>query len=204
MDGLVRVVRVRPRASPLLLCLRDKFSRRRRRRLWQVKYGYCIHPLSFFLSLPLSLSSLGSSRVPKLRTQWSAHIVVDTIERHYLSRPEIKKVDHGGERTNAAAAVQTLLVSPFKWVTPNSNPGGFYDRRLRRRSRLGASLFQVTLALDESPNLRTSSGSYEHQGEGEHVFAFQNQQAAPHTSVNPNTYLPGQQVSQRCQSLRHS
>ena len=131
------------RPRPLLLCLRDKFSRRRRRRVWEVKYGYCIQPrLSLLWALPQSRSSE--------RAQWSAHIAVDTIERHYLSssRAEIKKVDHGDGRGRPESR-QSLLVSPSKWVTPNSNPGGFYDRRRRRhhRCRLGASSFQVTPCL---------------------------------------------------------
>ena len=88
------------RARPLPLCLRDKFSRRRQR-LWQVKYGYCVHPL---LSLSLPLWALCPSPILKLRTHWSAHVAVDTIERHYLSRTEIKKVEHGGENERTRAS----------------------------------------------------------------------------------------------------
>ena len=149
-------------------------------------------------------SSQGSSPIPKLQTQWSAHIAVDTIERHYLSRPEIKEVDHGGEsragargQTDAARFSVQMGDTQFQSgrilrSTPTTTPR-------RRRCRLGASSFQVTLWPGELSNqrvcrvIRTNGGG--------RVFAYQNPQA-PRTSVNPDTYLPGQQVSQRCQSLR--
>ena len=121
---------------------------------------WLLHSSPFFLCLSL-LWALPVSRSSELSGVLTSQL---TLSRDIICRdPRSRRWTTGAnERTNTATAVQTLLVSPFKWVTPNSNPGGFYDRRLRRRRcRLGASLFLVTLVLEESPNLRTSPGLYE-------------------------------------------
>ena len=138
-------------------------------------------------------SSQGSSPIPKLQTQWSAHIAVDTIERHYLSRTEIKEVDHGGEQsrrthargqTDAARFSVQMGDTQFQSgrilrSTPTTTPR-------RRRCRLGASSFQVTLWPGELSNRRICRVI--RRNRGGRVFAFQNPQA-PHASVNPDTYF---------------
>ena len=115
---------------------------------------WLLHSSPFFLCLSL-LWALPVSRSSELSGVLTSQL---TLSRDIICRdPRSRRWTTGAnERTNTATAVQTLLVSPFKWVTPNSNPGGFYDRRLRRRRRcrLGASSSEVTLGWVNSQSFK--------------------------------------------------
>ena len=178
-------------------CLRDKFSRRRSATTTTAGKVWLLHPSPLLRALPQSRSSKLSGPLT-LRLTLSRDIICrDPRSRRWTTGGEQSRRTHTRGQTDAARFSVQMGDTQFQSgrilrSTPPPTPR-------RRRCRLGASSFQVTLWPGELSNqricrvIRTKRGG--------RVFAYQDPQA-PHTSVNPDTYLPGQQVSQRCQSLR--